>query len=194
MDNDYRDPDEDRLPAELSKRLEMARLDHIYGVDGNKPCRQVDRLARKYELSTLVVVRHQKVWAVEIEAFARTNSKVYGNAADPDVIIDHEEDITFMRKQLVRFQEALDKGIPGTEAYENLFKYYLVLQRRCSELTGAEGAVKNSLSLQRLAGALAIKKQMEDTLPEGDDKPQARKISEKIFELGDISVPEESDD
>lgn len=175
------------LPS-VVERLELARVDYLYGDGGRKPVRSTEALAKKYQLDTMQIARHAGAWLAELRANAQSASLVYGRAIDPNTVESYEGDVAWIREQINILQEKMDNITmegKGLEQYEFLLKQVLKLQTRWSHLSGVEGALKVStlakLTLVREEAKIAIAAEMEKPPP--PDGSNARPVSGKVFDL-----------
>lgn len=177
------------LPS-VVERLELARVDYLYGDGGKKPLRSTEGLAKKYNLETIQIARHSSAWLAELRANAQSASLVYGRAIDPNTVEKYEQDVAWIREQIDTLQEKMDAISPegkGLETWEFLLKQLLKLQVRWSQLSGVEGALKIStlakLTLVREEAKLAIAAEMEKPpVPNGDN---AKPVDGKVFDMSE---------
>lgn len=174
----------------MVERLELARVDYLYGDGGKKPLRSTEALAKKYQLETLQVARHSPAWLAELRANAQSASLVYGRAVSPEIVECYEHDCAWIREQIDALQEKMDAITPegkGLETWEFLLKQLLKLQVRWSHLVGIEGALKVStlakLTLVREEVKLAIAAEMEKPPPA--DGSYAKPVDGKVFDMSE---------
>lgn len=186
----FMDYAEDITPENLAvlQRLELCRTDYMFGVGCHPPERDTQRLAGKYDLTPLVVGRHQRTWLAELTVRAQTMSSVYGRAVDPETVESHEGDVAFLRRQLdaltIRMENIPD-DMKGMETYEFLMKQYLKLQKRWSELSGVEGALSASKTAHLSVLRTTLQKALNAEANPQPEQPEEKHKGEmvEIFDL-----------
>ena len=171
----------------------MARLDYLFGIDGNPPTRQTRELATRHKLPTLAIRRHAGSWLAEVEAYAQSQSRFYGKAVDPVTVSAHEEDVAFLRRQVDKLKKQVNDTDPqmvGLETYEFRIRQLLKLQKRWSELAGVEDALKVSATAQKEVARLTLRAAAADSSSAPADN--ARRVDARIFEMDQYEdIPEE---
>lgn len=186
----------ENLPEDLSLRLEMARTDYLYGMPGESPCMNAEKLARKYGLNVVVITRHVRAWMAELEAWAISNSKTYCRGSDPQVQMEHENDVAFLRKQVDALQRELadPKLKVGGETYKFIFDQWTKAQKRYSELSGAEAALNITNKVQEQAASAAMEDHIERRRNQEAAKEleagnkQLRVVDSDTFDIGTENV------
>lgn len=181
----------DDHPQDL-EALGLARIDYLFGMEGERPCRSITRLAEKHGVPGVVIRRYSECWAAEAEANAKTLSEIYSRAHEPETIEEFNDDVNFIRKQMDALRKQIDT-IPdhqvGMETWKFKMGEWQRLQRRWSELTGIEEARKVSGLIQRDVARAMVKKEMEAAAP--DVTNGERKVLDKSrFDMDPVvSIP-----
>lgn len=164
--------------------LEMARLDYLYGVEGEPPLRSTSALAARYRLRHSDVQKHAEVWYKELEIQAERLTKLFDNTFTQQTIDSHEDDVLFLRRQMDLIKQriqATDPTMVGMETHQFLTKQFLDLSKRWCSLSGidvAQATVKN-------AHSSIIKKIMEEMADRSKQRggDNTRRVEGAVFDV-----------
>ena len=174
------------LPT-IIERLELARIDYLYGEGGKKPQRNTMILARKYDLKTEQIARQATSWLAELRANAQCASLTYGRATSPEIVDAYEGDVAWIREQIDLLQEKMDRITDegkGMEAYEFYLRQVLKLQKRWSELAGVESALKLANIVKLTIAREEAKAAIEGELGRNPVQPDGERVIEgHIFNM-----------
>ena len=183
-------PSNPNRAADIEK-LEMARTDYLFGVDGSLPCRADQALARRYDLHINVIRRHSEGWLAELKATAKPLSVLCGHATEPETIDAHEDDSAFLRDEINRLKKKIrdmqDNRV-GMEEYAFACRQFKDLQKRWSELMGIENALKTKLANDKLVAKIMIEGAAESEKPKAAQQ-QSRTVSGAVFDIPNFDDP-----